>query len=469
MRVFLIEDDVDYIAAIAKELGQEIEFVTATNRDDALGLIHAHHYDLAVCDLKIPPTEGSAPDVDHGLAVLTAIREQCPGTPIIGFTAYKTKEVLGVLFNEQRQEDFLGTLESRPMLEVIEKDELPEFMQKLRHLRTEFDALDEIQLVWGLGQPALDDPTSRILRVYARQRDCSIVRVVPLTGGNSGVPVLRLSMERSDGASGGSVIARIALVAAVEEEQRRFQQRVSGYLPMGSYAEIMGVVHVGAGQLGGVFYQVAEDHRTTFDVLGVDDGRVAAAVHELADVQAVWRAGAPALEVPLKEIRRLLIGDDAWVESAPRCGLDPAELDLLEASPIPIRRATVHGDFHGDNLLIGTGAALIDFTTVANGPSPMDPVALELSILFHPNAPQWEGDWPSSDQLERWSDFAAYSAGCPFSAFLQACREWAFEVARGNLDVYACAYAYCASQSRFDTSNPNRLTPLMTGLRGLLA
>src|SRR5207245_1658570 len=100
-----------------------------------------------------PTTIGELSDVEHGLAVLTAVRDRCAGTPIVTFTAYKTKEVLDLLLREQRQEDFLGTMHERPMLMVLEKDELPELLTHLEELRAEFATLDEIEVATGLGQP----------------------------------------------------------------------------------------------------------------------------------------------------------------------------------------------------------------------------------------------------------------------------------------------------------------------------
>lgn len=469
MRVLLVEDQATWAETIMSSFDGGVVFDLATNRDEALGLIADRHYDVAVCDLRIPPMVGSVAEVEHGLAVLTEIRARWPGTPIIGFTAYKSKEVLDILLREQRQEDFLGTLQNRPVLTVMAKDDLPEFLELLADLRVEFDTLDKIQLVVGLGEPPLEPLPSRVLQVYARQRDCVIVRVTPLTGGRSGVPVLRVRMEKADGAAGPSAVARIADITAVEEERRRLQQLVSGTLPLGSYAEIMGDVHAGAGPLGAVFYQVADDFRALYDVLETDDARAAEAVQRIQTIQAPWREGAPAVELPLRDIRRLLIPDGPWQDALTITGLDAEAAEKVEGLVVMIRRGTVHGDLHGGNMLVGeSGTVLIDFAAVTNGPTPLDPVSLELSLLFHPDAPHWESDWPRLDQLERWVDFDAYSQDCPFPQFLHSCREWAIAVARGNQDFYACAYAYVASQARFNTSDPARLAALTRGLVPLL-
>ncbi len=468
MKVLLVEDQAEQIETIVGSFNDGIDFAIASDRDTALALVAEGPFDLAVCDLKIPASPGGTPEIEHGLAVVTELRSRVPGTPIIAFTANRTTEVMEMLLREQRQEDYLGTLADRPMLSAIDKDQLPEFLDLLRELRDEFAELEQVQVVAALGMAPLDPLTARVLRVYARQRDCTITRVHAFTEGQSGVPVLRLSMERGDGSCGGSAVARLVTVDAVVEERRRYQQRVSGFLPIGSYAEIVGHVRAGAGALGGVFYQLAADYRSLFALLAEDDEAAASAVERLQAVQSPWREGAPAVDVPVRDVRRTLIDDARWSDCFQRCGLDHAEVEAIEAVVVPARRATIHSDFHGENILVYEDPVVIDFLGVADGPTPLDPVCLELSVLFHPHARAWPGSWPSEDQLANWADFDAYAAGAPFPRFLEACRRWAMDVARGNIDLHACRYAYVASQARFATSSETRLTALVSDLPALL-
>jgi CheY-like chemotaxis protein len=419
--------------------------------------------DVAVCDLKIPTQALAVAEVAHGMAVLTAIREQLPGTPIVAFTGYKTREFLDVQLKAQVREDYLGAASESPMISVFEKDQLPELVEHLERLSQDFKTLSEVDLVTETG-PALRWDVQKVVQIYARQRSCVVCHVSPLGGGYSGVPVLRVKMEKAVGADGGSAVVRLATVASVRAEQGLHTARVSGILPLGSYAEITGVVTAGAGDLGGAFYQVAEDARPLWEIPAVDDQRAASAVETLSERLAAWTSSVPSHTLPLSEIRRSLLGDDNWEAAVTRCGLTVEEATIIEQTNIHIRQGTVHGDLHGGNVLVGEDPVLIDFATVADGATTLDAVTLELSFLFHPEAPDWEGAWPTAENLSAWTDVDAFVGECPFPTFVRACRAWALGNARGALDVVAVAYAYVLFQAKFDTSDEDRLRALMSGL-----
>ena len=111
-----------------------------------------------------------------------------------------------------------------------------------------------------------------------------------------------------------------------------------------------------------------------------------------------------------------------------------------------------HADLHGGNVLVKpTGQPLlIDYGDVGPGPSPMDPVTLELSLVFHPDSSAASSGWPTTDQCRAWANLDQFVAGCPFESFVRACRDWAFESANvGERVVYAVAYAYALRQLKY--------------------
>lgn len=126
-----------------------------------------------------------------------------------------------------------------------------------------------------------------------------------------------------------------------------------------------------------------------------------------------------------------------------------------------------HGDLHGCNILVAaTGKTnLVDYGEVGDGPASLDPVTLELSLLFHPNAPGAAGPWPTAEQATAWGDLAAYLHGCPFSQFVRECRAWALRVAAGKREVAASAYSYLVRQLNYRDTNKERALALLDGVR----
>ncbi len=90
IRLLLVEDEVP-LAKRFQRIGIEagVDVVVATHYDAALAELEAQHFDLAICDLRIPERSSvSAPADDHGKRLCQWIRRERPGLPLIVLTAY---------------------------------------------------------------------------------------------------------------------------------------------------------------------------------------------------------------------------------------------------------------------------------------------------------------------------------------------------------------------------------------------
>jgi hypothetical protein len=119
----------------------------------------------------------------------------------------------------------------------------------------------------------------------------------------------------------------------------------------------------------------------------------------------------------------------------------------FEQSRISVKYCCQHRDLHGVNVLIRDGEIplIIDYGEVEQAPACLDPLVLELSLLFHPGCTQVRNAWPSEAQSLAWHSLDAYVDGVPISPFVRACREWAFAVEPLDKAVYATAYAYAGN------------------------
>jgi len=85
MRVVIAEDAVLLRAGVTRLLADEgIETVAAVdNGDDLLGAIQEHRPDLAIVDVRMPPTF-----TDEGLRAALAARKEVPGLPVLVLSQY---------------------------------------------------------------------------------------------------------------------------------------------------------------------------------------------------------------------------------------------------------------------------------------------------------------------------------------------------------------------------------------------
>lgn len=469
MRLLIVEDDLDTIDVLRQQLdGPGDDLVVAQSRESAEVALAGDFFDLVICDLNIPTSDGVLDgSVDHGMAVLASVRSTCRGTPVIGFSAYgATPGLLNRLLGMGWQEDFLGVGQDEPVLNFLDKTALDECVIESRRVHQEIDALGEIEIATGFDVVELTPAHERVLRIYARRRVGRVLKVAKLGGGLSDSRVVRLRIEGGHGEHVATLVAKLGPIDAIDDERNRLQQQVAGSLQLGSCPGLVGVVRAGAGSFGGLFYELAgEFPESLFDVLRRESVEAAAVVTRVADVVAPWRDGAPVGETSVAEVRQAFIDVEEARQELEQHGL---VLDAdLEGVVVQSRTCVLHGDLHGLNVLVGAEGAplLIDFGEVRYGPAATDPVVMELSALFHPDAPDILGDWPTADQARLWFDLESYADGCPIVAFVRACRQWASAqgVAAGDREVAAVVYGFAMRQLKYEQTNKEVALALVAG------
>ncbi len=81
---------------------------------------------------------------------------------------------------------------------------------------------------------------------------------------------------------------------------------------------------------------------------------------------------------------------------------------------IQTRWCCVHGDLHGENILVSSegGVLVIDYGDVGFGSAVYDPMTLELSAVLQEN-PTRGPDWPTADACRQWHDLMPISWAAP--------------------------------------------------------
>jgi len=130
-----------------------------------------------------------------------------------------------------------------------------------------------------------------------------------------------------------------------------------------------------------------------------------------------------------------------------------------------------HFDLHGLNVLVckGTTPIVIDYGSVALGPACVDPLILELSVLFHPSAEGLRKSWPTTKQAESWDDLGVFAGGTVIEPYIAECRNWAHEIAGRDSAVFATAYSFAVRQLKYpDTPHDIALKIATAAYRRLL-
>jgi DNA-binding NarL/FixJ family response regulator len=100
MRIVLAEDSLLLRAGVARLL-QDAGFevvAEAGDLDDLLRKVRAHKPDVAIVDIKMPPTH-----TDEGLKAASIIRSELPGTGVLVLSQYVEKEYAAELLAESAE------------------------------------------------------------------------------------------------------------------------------------------------------------------------------------------------------------------------------------------------------------------------------------------------------------------------------------------------------------------------------
>jgi CheY-like chemotaxis protein len=454
IRILLVEDELP-LAERLERIGRDagVDVVVATHHDAAMTELDTHHFDLAICDLRIPEASSvGPPDNDHGKRLCLWIRSARPGLPLIVLTAYgaTSLDFLGPVLEGGPQEDFLGSGQSRPMVRYFAKDDLDLFTDELQELIAGFTALDRIELATGGRSVELQESERRLLRVFARRQDGVVLNLEPLGRGRSESTVIRSRVVTSTGATASLTVAKLGPLEAVQNEKQNYDRFVAPILPVGSFANFVELVTAGGGDTGALFHRLADDcAKPLFDVIETSPDSGEAIVADLQAQLRPWYSTPQMTEVSLGSVRANLV-DETVPSSQVANGLSPAWRDV-EQQRLYINRCASHGDFHGGNVLAATGgkAVLIDFGRTGWAPAALDPLTLELSLALHPDSPLAGSGWPSPAQAALWMNLDDYVDACPAASTVRACRQWAYDVGAGDREVAAVVYSYAVRQLKY--------------------
>ena len=468
LHLLVVEDDADFVDeldSIVAGLAVDTDVRVARSRDQAYEMLESGFLDLVILDLKLPTVTGALDaDSRHGHAVFERIREGAPGTPIFVLTGSPAEDFVAQMLKNQQHIDIWGDGRRTGTILFLKKYEIDSCPAVLAPIAQAIDRLSDIELeADGVTLSLAED---RLIRIFAKKVQGVRCAVSELGGGLSGARVIRVRVTNHQGVLVHDAVAKLSTLADIRRENACYESQVVR-LAAGATPRKLRTLSYGAHDRAGIFFGLAEgSDQNAFDVASGSPDQVKNAIASVEAATAPWITGVPETRMAIGDIRRRILDDDTF-EGVCRAFNLPW-IPSFEDREIQARWGCSHGDLHGKNIFVSpTGTELIDYEDVDSGPASLDPVTLELSLLFHPSSPISGGDWPSSSQAKAWGKLEAYIENCPFPDFVRECRAWALRAAVGNREVAASAYSYLVRQLKYDDTDKDRVLALLEGVRSL--
>lgn len=451
MRVLLVEDKVDFAQLVEKAVTaiQNCEVVWARSRDSALAQLEEQDFDLIIIDRRIPSADDVLDDsVEHGFRVFQAVRENAAGTPVWFLTGSVDADFAAEIGNNYASTaDLHGRGELSPLVVVLWKTKLDEAVRRVRafaQYQAELEAV-AIQNAGGINFAAAEE---RNLRIFARMYGASSVEVTAL-GGLSGARVLKVVARNAGGGLVHTAVAKIGALAAVHDEHGRFQRDISR-LQQGGYPGLSVKIDAGSAGIGGLYYgMVGPDVTSLFKRLAAAEDVALNISTRLHGVEKPWLDGKTSHIVTVGEIRRKFLKDTKLPQI--EAELQGFNIAAAEGVQVGACKCAQHNDLHGENVVFDASgiAMVIDYNDTGPSFASVDPVTLELSVIFHKNHAQLGTTWPTVANMQAWPDLDRYLEGCPFPEFVRQCRAWALAAANTPDEVLAVAYGYAMRQLKY--------------------
>ncbi len=431
-----------------------VEVLQADCRDDALAQLQSSFFDLVILDLTIPTTRAGLDAArEHGQEVFYAARKHADGTPVRILTGSEPDGFCLGLAKYGQSVDLWGSGVEIPTISYLAKEEAVTLVQEIEALSRDLARTDEIGIdTWGR-QLSLSPEDRRALRAFTRRYGGVSCTLRPFGSGLSDASVFRLFVLDERGHNKTVCVAKLGDNAVLQTELTAFESVTQ--LRMGSYTPLLQRTGKGLRGRAAIFYALADGYdRSLFDVIRADPKAAAQVVRDLRGKLARWTDAKYLDNVRISEIRRRLLSDAKWLSLCEKFQLQ--RLQAVEDLPVRVHRGCIHGDLHCGNILVDAqnSPVLIDFGDVGAGFSCLDPVSLELSLIFHRDAVQQGTSGQFHERLRQWPDIDAYTHDSTLGECVVACRDWAHEVAGSDAAVLAAGYAYTLRQLKYDDVEP---------------
>lgn len=467
MRILFVEDNSSYanlLTLVVKKKFPEVSWDIVDNSTSAESLLEANFYDLVILDLCMPSTpSGLDKKVENGHKLFYLTQQVMPGTPIYILTGSDLDSFATGLSRHSERIKLWGASRYFPTVLYFRKNHTPQLIEELDGIYKEIQAVNDIPIntrgkaiEFAVGQ-------ERALKTFVRSMGGVDGVYYPLSG-LSGSMVGRIEIRNARLNIVGAFVAKLGITSKIQKEKESYANHVR-LMPINTFTPLLSEIDKGLKEYSAIFYTLAEGYKETlFEVIRRD---VVAAVDVIKLVRASmerWSGAREATKITVGEVRKSKLGDAAYDDLIKRFGLD--EIRGVESFFINAAVSCIHGDLHGGNILVNqTGTpVLIDFGDVGYSYTGLDPITLEMSLIFHPDCVSSGISQEIRSGLSQWPIIDKFCQDNSYSDIVKYCRDWAYDISGDDKAVLATAYAFAMRQLKYETVNPKETISLILNI-----
>lgn len=455
MKILFVEDNESFASDVGSALRADknvSDVIIVGDKDAAIDALSNQLIDLVILDLSIRPSHGvEAPSPEHGQEVFYAVGSLTPGTPVFILTGSEPDKFTRDLAAYGNQVELWGDRKTVETVRYTFKEDANELLDRISTMAASLATTNAIRINTRGKDLGLDHVQTRMLKSFARRADGVACDVVSLGGGLSDAVVFKATAKDAQGHAQALCAAKLGKNASIGPEREAFELHVKKLAPA-AYAPVYCYMDAGVGQRGGIFYTLTDpDTSSLFEFVANNPAMGADVVRRVRTSLERWSDAAIMTFVPIADIRDDMIKGESL--DAVKAEHDLSDYADIEATQVHISRSCIHGDLHCGNVLVKPSgeAILIDYGDAGPGFTCADPVTLELSLIFHPDAQKFGLHSDLTSALAAWPDTDVYSVGSPLRDMVVSCRDWAHDLGGSDLAVLGQAYAFGVRQLKYKT------------------
>ncbi|WP_192552551.1 response regulator [Pseudomonas sp. IzPS59] len=464
MQILFVEDNSSYadtLVSVVKDKFSDIAWDVVDNSSSAEILLAEKFYDLVILDLCMPNIPaGLEKSVENGQQLFYTLQRAMPGTPIYILTGSELDSFATSLSRHGERVKLWGAEKEFPTVLYFRKNDTLELVKELSEVYSEIASVNAItintrgkDIVFAKGQ-------ERALKSFVRSMGGTDGVYYPLSG-LSGSLVGRVEVRDARLTVIGIFVAKLGLSSKIQKENESYTRHVR-LMPMNTFTPLLLSMDKGLKEYSAIFYTLAEGYEETlFEIIRNDPSAAVDVIEKVRFSMERWSAARNVSRVKIGDIRRAKLSDENFEELIAKNQIE--DIKDIEEFFVNASVSCTHGDLHGANVLVNQARipVLIDFGDVGFGYTGLDPITLEMSLIFHPDSVASKVSHEMRSFIDKWPNIDGYCQDNPFGEVIKFCRDWAYDISGDDKSVLAAGYAFAMRQLKYDTVGSDETVALI--------